>query len=435
VARKRVGSTASDAGSAPSWRSATITFRAVRQALVPNLSRLHRGLSHGTMLAVLIVSGTVARLVISFAFEGVTPDIDGFRYVGGVLAHQPLDVYTLATPGRIDWAYPGGYLPVAYAAYELSHATALPFYGLFKLPAVGADAALAWLVQWDLGRRGVDELRRLAAAALIALGPSFVAVSGLHGQFDSVAVLPAVAALVIWEGRGEQRAGLAGLLVGIGGAFKSYPLLMLLALVPSARSKREVATLVLCALAVPLISIAPFLARDADPVVEAVTGAGQLGYGGIGLVVQPGFMSAFLADGRFEYSSLNVWLQNHGTAAILLPALVALAVFLLRERPRAYDAAVLLWLTVFVFGVLFSPQYLVLGLPFFVLATHLRWAFALQTLALVPTILFYGGPWGSEAWGLVYTPLMLAMWAGFAVALVVSGRRLVRRGKSPTGRL
>jgi len=72
----------------------------------------------------------------------------------------------------------------------------------------------------------------LISAALIALGPPFVVISGYHGQIDSLAILPAVAALIVWETAPDRRALIAGLLIGVGAATKTVPGLMLLALLP-----------------------------------------------------------------------------------------------------------------------------------------------------------------------------------------------------------
>jgi hypothetical protein len=50
------------------------------------------------------------------------------------------------------------------------------------------------------------------------LGPSFIDISGYHGQIDSVAILPAVLALMVWERRPQPtRSVRAGLLIGLGG--------------------------------------------------------------------------------------------------------------------------------------------------------------------------------------------------------------------------
>ncbi len=146
------------------------------------------------------------------------------------------------------------------------------FHGWVQLPQIVAGAAIAWLVQDHLGRRGAGERIRLVAVALVALGPSFWIISGYHGQIDALAILFAVAALWFWERSepGLRRAIVAGVLIGIGASFKTVPGLLLFALLPSVRSVREGAALVVPALAVPLIALVPWLVADFEQTVKSL---------------------------------------------------------------------------------------------------------------------------------------------------------------------
>ena len=80
------------------------------------------------------------------------------------------------------------------------------------LVGVVIGAALTWLVWRGLEAR-VSERRRLFLAGVVAFGPVFITISGYAAQIDSVAILPAVAALLIWERRGQERAWVAGALI------------------------------------------------------------------------------------------------------------------------------------------------------------------------------------------------------------------------------
>lgn len=64
--------------------------------------------------------------------------------------------------------------------------------------------------------------------------------------------------------------------------------------------------------------------------------------------------------------------------------------------------AVLLWLAVYAFGVNFFFQYLVWGLPFFVMAGYIRSTLVVQLLVLPPTLLFYLRPWHEVGVAAVY---------------------------------
>ena len=84
----------------------------------------------------------------------------------------------------------------------------LRFDGWIQLPAVLADAGIALGVLWQLLRcaarpSGCGSARR----ALVMFGPSFLLVSGYHGQIDSLAILPAVGrAARVGARRGAARA-------------------------------------------------------------------------------------------------------------------------------------------------------------------------------------------------------------------------------------
>jgi hypothetical protein len=339
----------------------------------------HRG------LWVLLGAGLTVRLALAFSTYGVAFDIDSFRIVHGALGEDPLHFYS--ETGR--WPYPPGFLPLIESLSVLERASGLPFHGLIQLPSILADLAIAWLVQAYLALRGAGERMRLAAASLVAAGPIFVLVSGYHGQIDSVAILPAVAALYLWERPGTpRRAILCGVLIGLGAAVKSVPLLMALALLPNARSWREGAVLAGAALAVPVATLLPFAISDPDGVRAVASYRGWLGVGGYGLAVQPDLANFFLQDGSYDLNSASRFLHEQGPRLTLLgPALLSIVLF--RHPGSAAGNAVLIWLTVYVFSPNFFFQYAVWGLPFFLMAGYLAQAAAAQLLLVVPAAVLY----------------------------------------------
>src|SRR5207248_4644933 len=124
------------------------------------------------------------------------------------------------------------------------------------------------------------------------------AISAFHGQIDSVAILPAVAALSLWDRRPADGAApiACGLLLGIGGALKTVPLLVLFALLPSARSRWEGAKLTGAALVLPVLSLVPFAASDFSATFKALRYRGLPGIGGLSLVVQPRLARAWISQ-------------------------------------------------------------------------------------------------------------------------------------------
>ena len=386
-----------------------------------------------TLLAVL-GAGLLIRLALAFATVGQSFDIGSFELARHQLGADPLHLYSALTLHLPDhdaprWPYPPGFFAWIVPAGWLADTTGLPFHGLIQLPAIACDLALAWLVQAFLGGRGASDRTRLAAAALIALGPSFIAISGYHGQIDSVAILPAVAALILWDRGGGGRAWSAGLLIGIGAAIKTIPILMPLALLPTARSWREGAALVGAAVAVPALAMVPFGVADHGALATVAGYRGAPGVGGLSLLAQPDLARIWISGQAVDLNVVNRFLLDHGSA-VLIPALAAAGALMLRYRPEPARAAVVLWLTVYVASPNFFLQYAVWGLPFFLLAGHLRAVAAAQAALLIPTLLVYTVPWPAGVALGVYAPLMAGLWFAAAVALARSCAAIVVAGRT-----
>jgi len=127
----------------------------------------------------MLAAGLAIRLVLAFSTYGVRFDIDSLALVRDQLAADPLHLYDALTVQLGDhisprWPYPPGFFAWVAPAGWLADQTGLPFHGLIQIPAILADLALALLVSYYLGLRRAADRTRLAAAGLIALGPSFV---------------------------------------------------------------------------------------------------------------------------------------------------------------------------------------------------------------------------------------------------------------------
>jgi hypothetical protein len=387
----------------------------------------------------IILAGLLVRVVWAFATVGQGYDLDNLRIAGDTFFDDPLGVYDRLNTGAkagpfvlYGWPYPPGLLPAAGLLVKLSEGLDLPFHGVIQLLPIAADCAIAWLVQDFLRRRGASVRIRLAATALVALGPAFLVISGYHGQIDSVAILPGVAALWLWERPGTpSRALWAGVLIGLGASVKTVPLLLLLALAPSARDLREGVQLVAAALLAALAIALPYLLADPGDLTEALGYAGGPGLGGLSMLVQPALADAFLTqDYSLQLSGATRFINDHASELVAV-ALAGIGAFLLRFRPSPAQAAVLLWLAVYAFNPNFFPQYLVWGIPFFLMAGHLGKVALLQA-AMVPVyVLFYGAPWQGDAPVVLYVLIVGALWLCFVGALFLTGRSVVRATPAP----
>jgi len=270
--------------------------------------------------------------------------------------------------------------------------TALPVVVYFTFSALWL--ALAWLVVvW-----GVCRLRpgRPWDAALVACSP-LVAVHAFT-NFDALAVAFATAALLAFA---RRRPWLAGALLGVGGAVKLYPLILLLPLVLVAVRRRDpgpAVRTVLAALLTWAAVNAPVAltwtagwweffrlngSRPADPdslwyVVSYFTG-------------WPGF------DGELAAGEVPVVL-NTVIAGLFVAAVAGLAV-LVRHAPQPPRVASMAFLAVAAFLLInkvWSPQYSLWLVPLAVLALP-RWRLLLAWMTLdalvwVPRMFYYVGP-------------------------------------------
>jgi hypothetical protein len=379
-------------------------------------------------LWLMVCAGLAIRVALAVVFRGThhvtVEQVAAIR----VRAGNWHDVYEAGVP----WTYPPLFLGWLAGASWLSDLSGLSFHALAKLGPTLADIGLALSVYLYLGWRGAHERWRLAGAGLVLFGPTFIATSGYHGQIDSVAILPAVLGLMAWERRPtSSRAWEAGLLIGIGAAVKTVPLLMVLPLLLYAQTWREATKLIAAALVVPVITLGPLWAAGID--LHHVTGyVGIPGWGSLSLVLDPGLAWHNLTVGVVFFSSSGLTRGLHSAARwITLGVLVVYAGFIFRYRPALIDAAVLLWLAIFAFSPDFFLTYLVWGLPFFIMAGYLVEVAILQAILILPTVAYYLslGPslLRSTAVGLAYVPLMFALWVFFACATIILATRIAKR--------
>jgi hypothetical protein len=378
----------------------------------------------------IIGAATLLRLVIAVATTGLPYDVQSWYVVRHAFSAAPGHVYSVANAGGIyHWPYPPGFFPLMLAASGVADLAGGGFIHLVKVPSILADAALTWLV-WEGLRDRASERARLLAAALVAFGPVFIVISGYSAQIDPVAILPAVGALLVWERAPQQRrAWIAGLLIGLAAAAKTVPLAMVIALAPTARDRRELATLIACAVAVPLVAIAPFALIDYSGVRLISHYQGSPGMGGIGLILQPDLAARWLSYWVVATRPVQwLFIDHAGTYnAVVLLGYAALAWWL---RPSPRIGAAMLWLIVFAFGSGFFFQYLVWGLPFFLLAGYLRATALLELVVTVPMLIYFLGPWKAHSIVALYVPFMIVVWAGWAWGAVVLARQAAASRRS-----
>lgn len=416
----------------------------------PRLLRLER-LTPWRVGAVALVARLVPALLLRLpAGTLVQWDITSYQIVARLLL-AGRDIYT---SGR----YP--YLPLqvyALAAAEWLHGqTALPFLPLVKAPSILADAATAAILLRAASRRGRSALAAGRVALLFALNPISITITSLHGQFDA---LPLCFAAGAWALLDADRAGIAGdetaelaggcsrssasdclpaqhrstaplwagLLVGLGIAEKSWPALLLPALLLLPRTWRARAVFV----AATLLPIAACLALYAalmrvspwHPLFVALSYRAYTGAWGVSLLLEK---LALIWPRALPLARL---FDRHG--GLLDLGITALAGVVLVRRDAALACLALL-LVAFAAASGWGYHWLVWPLPFAALAAErpARLYTLLGALQYLWIYFFFGG----VAWGfarftdslsiLRYTWLLsLPLWL-FVVAWALQSLRL-----------
>jgi uncharacterized membrane protein len=383
----------------------------------------------GLVLAVVLVAGLVGRVLFALNTAGVVYDLDSLKIVAGLLHSHPGTVYQVANANHAypRWPYPPGFFPIIWACRIIADHIVVGdgFETMIRFPTIVSDIAIAFVVQEFLRLKGLSKPRRLAAAALVALGPSFAAISGIHGQIDADGILPVVIAVYVWERRVPRRALIAGVLIGVGAMVKSIPGLVLLALLPSVETRREAFTLIGAALAVAVAAIGPYVIHDGIHWFRNLDYNGGIGLGSLSLVAQPSLALNWLHVGSTPISGFSFDL-DHAARWIAAGTVLCSFAVLLRARAAAPLAAAALYLTVYAFGVTFFMQYMVWGLPFLLMAGYLWQVLALEALLLAPVYVIYHGVTTNTAGKVLYVAPMLLVWACVTVGLGLLLRRATR---------
>jgi uncharacterized membrane protein len=267
------------------------------------------------------------------------------------------------------WVWAAGVVPLL--------PTALPVVVYFDISA--AWLALAWLVAvWAVRAMRPN---RPWDAALVALSP-LVAVH-VFTNFDALAVACATAGMLALA---RRRPLLAGVLLGIGGAFKLYPLMLLLPVLLVGLRRRRIGT----ALGTIGAAVGTFVLANVPVLVLYPTGWGEFfrlnrtrpaDPDSLYFVIQyftgwPGF-DGKLADGE------TPTVLNTVSAVLFVLCCLAICVLALRAQhtPRVASLAFLVIASFLLVNKVWSPQYSLWLVPLAVLALP-RWRLLLAWMAV-----------------------------------------------------
>lgn len=278
-----------------------------------------------------------------------------------------------------------------FLAQRLPLPTGLPVVVYFDITAVWL--AMAWLVVvW-----GVRALRRSRPwdAALVALSPLVI----VHAftNFDTLAVACAVGGMLALA---RRRPLLAGVLFGVGGAFKLFPLFLLLPVLLIALRRRDYSTGVRTIAA----GVASFVLINLPVAAAFTTGWGEFFRLNQTRPADPDslyFVISYFTgwagfDGPLADGQPPVVL-NTVTEGLFVACCVGIAVLAWKapRTPRLASLAFLIVASFLLFNKVWSPQYSLWLVPLAVLALPrwrllLAWMF-LDALVWVPRMFYYLG--------------------------------------------
>jgi hypothetical protein len=297
----------------------------------------------------LLLIALLVRVVPAALIYG-TDDVQGWETWGRMLAAG-------ASPyaSKYPIAWPPLWLPFAFFSYITAQGTGIPFHFIAKLFPIAADLILLFLLYGAAGRY---RLRPYITAMFYALNPVSIYTSAVHGQFDPFPTLcVTMAVLLAGPDRGQEPPRAASVWLGIGAAFKTWPLLMLPALLAAASGMRRRIVLGVIKVAIFtafLLLPWPFVGFSAVKEVLAYRGYGS--WWGLSSI------ASLLHQAWPERLFTSVFY-----AGMALAALLVLAV-----RPPAARGVLLLLLAFYVTTPGFGLQYLIWIVPVALIADQRR---------------------------------------------------------------
>jgi hypothetical protein len=292
-----------------------------------------------------------------------------FRSTAEAILHGRDPLMTL--PGR-EW----NFLELMPYVHALELRSGLPWVFAVKIAPIGADLVLVWIVSRLAGPEGRTR------ALQYAVNPLSLLVASLHGQVEPVALALALGGVLLLR---KERPVLAGVLLGAAVAAKTWPIVILVAVLPL-RKPRRAAKIVAASAVVPAACLASGVLFLDTNVPHALSR----------LISYSGFVYNWTWSGTWlmlGHKGTGYDSQLSGIGSLLIVAGVAITLWLLRRHPpeaRALGALA----AVLVCTAGFGNQYLFWVLPL-VVALSARWRNQYAIAASVWAAIAYLNPFGT----------------------------------------
>jgi len=226
---------------------------------------------------IIMMSGLVATVAMFFAYGGAWCYDARTWYLSGQTAYNEglLSVYSVQ--GKMPEEFPGGYfdypppwLVWVYTAYSIKQSFSLTldqWLYLIRLPVLLFTLANAFLLHfWIREKRGEMEAALAVFAYTVFPGFTNTVFGPLIGTFDAIPVFFTILSFILFE---RRKMNWSAASLGIGAAFKYYPLLLLPVFLIFLKEKRAAIRFAGLSVApVVLVSIPPLL-YDTDAYIKA----------------------------------------------------------------------------------------------------------------------------------------------------------------------
>lgn len=289
-----------------------------------------------------LVLALVIRVVVAYLARPITPfDVTFWFQAAGHEIAQGRDP-TLSLPAH-NW----NFLPMMPYIWDGLQHIGLPWVDVVKIPVILCDVTNVWLVGILSGKASAGRTR-----LLYALSPIAIIVTSYHGQVDPISLTLLLAGIVLIR---QQRDIAAGLLFGFAIASKTWPVLIIAAVLiglPRSRSYRIVPPIV-AVLACFFLSSVVFLASPPLKLARALVSYTSF-------VSTWGWAGTLLSFGHPSIRGYDSSAALPGTILIAIAVILVVAVFRRStDLVRAWTAPMAMLMVTAGFG----PQYLLWPLP------------------------------------------------------------------------
>lgn len=303
-----------------------------------------------------IVIGTLLRLILAFTFYG-SIDVDNAYYFTKMV-NSGQNVYQTTS-----YNYTPLWLIFLLFARFLSERGGIPFYFIIKLYAIIADVTISILL-FAIARNRVNYSPKYSAliATLYAFSPISLLITSLHGQFDSIPLAFILASYLAISAK-QQILQLSALLLSLAISFKIWPILLLplFALKVQGNLIKKI-TFAMGTTIVAFLPLLPYLISK--PWIVAKKVFFYFGTADFGL---PVFFEFFTKNAIVPFSTIVALLEakNLLIGRLILFASVAITLIIsYKKRFPFFKVATLIFLTIYVFSIRISAQYLLWIIPF-----------------------------------------------------------------------